>query len=466
MKIQFDGATNTVTGSKHLIITPSGKAILLDCGLYQGHGADIESRNRFFNFDPSTIDVLILSHAHIDHSGNIPLLVKNGFKGKIYCTAATFDICEILLSDSAHIHENDIIYINKKRIKKDLDVLEPLYTVKDAETCLKQFETINYNVWFDIFSDFKFMFSDAGHILGSAVTNILIMENGIEKSICYTGDVGRSSDLLLKSPAIFPAPNYLITESTYGDRNHVSSDHSGKKLCSVIRKTCIEQKGKLLIPSFSLGRTQEIVYSLNNLKNNNLLPDIKIFVDSPLSENATRIMREYKSELNSNVQELLKTDEDPFGFENLHYVQSVEESMKINNIGEPCIIISASGMLDAGRIKHHLKNNIHDKNSTVLFVGYCTPESLGGKLRSGAKKVKIFGEEYKVNINVEIMDEYSGHADQHELIQFLQYAKSNKLNKIFLVHGEDEAKLIFKKKLEEDGFQNIIIPKQGETFEV
>lgn len=466
MKISFDGATNTVTGSKHIITTPGGKRIMLDCGLFQGRGKDTDSRNRNFNFDPAQIDAVLLSHAHIDHSGNLPLLVKKGFKGKIYCTPATFDLTEILLNDSAHIHENDIIYLNKKRIRNGLPLLDPLYTVEDAERCLENFNRIEYNTWVNLGKDFKFMFTDAGHILGSAVTNIVFTENGLEKSLTYTGDVGRPVDLLIKPPAPFPAPDYLITEATYGDRVHPSVVHSAENLLSIIRKTCIEQKGKLLIPSFSLGRTQEIVYALNNLENENKLPKIKVYVDSPLSINATRIMRNYRHALNENVQEVLKHDEDPFGFNNLIYIQTVEESIKINEVEGPCIIISASGMLDAGRIKHHLKNNIHDQNSTLLIVGYCTPESLGGKLRTGAKFVKIFGEEYAVKIGVEILDEYSGHAGQDELLKFLQYAKSPKLKNVFIVHGEDEPKSIFKEILEKDGFSNVIIPKQGEDFEL
>ena len=466
MKITFDGATNTVTGSKHMLTSPGGMQILLDCGLFQGRGKDTDARNRVFNFDAAQIDAVILSHAHIDHSGNIPLLVKRGFKGKIYCTPATLDLTQILLNDSAHIHENDVVYMNKKRIKNDLPLLEPLYSSEDAENCLKNFKTLEYNTWLSLSNDFKFMFTDAGHILGSAVTTIVMNENGVEKSITYTGDVGRPTDLLIKSPESFPAPDYLITEATYGDRVHGSMKHTAENLLAVIHKTCVEQKGKLLIPSFSLGRTQEIVYALNNLENENKLPKIKVFVDSPLSINATRIMRNYRHGLNDNVQEVLKHDEDPFGFNNLIYVQTVQESMKINEIEGPCIIISASGMLDAGRIKHHLKNNIHDKNSTLLIVGYCTPESLGGKLRTGAKFVKIFGEEYAVKIGVEILDEYSGHAGQDELLQFLQYAKTPKLKKVFIVHGEEDSKSIFKVVLEKDGFTNVIIPKQGEEFEL
>ena len=466
MKICFDGATNTVTGSKHIIVTDSGKRILLDCGLFQGRGSDVESRNRNFNFIPSEINALLLSHAHIDHSGNIPLLVKQGYSGKIYCTPATAQICAILLRDSAHIHEGDIIYINKKRIKKNLPPLEPLYTVADAEKCLRQFEPIEYEKWNKLFDDCRFMFTDAGHILGSATVNLILKKKEEEISICFTGDVGRENNSLLKPPAKFPAPNYLITESTYGDRNHATENSNQRSLIDIINQTCVINKGKLLIPAFSLGRTQELIFALNNLKNAKALPDIKVYVDSPLSTNATNIMREYKYDLNENVRQVMLHDDDPFGFNNLSYVQDVKDSKKLNDTDEPCIIISASGMLDAGRIKHHLKNNIGDKKSTLLIVGYCTPESLGGKLKSKAKKVKIFGEEYKVNINVEILEEYSGHAGQDELLRFLNGANTNKLKKVFLVHGEDKVKITFREKLFQAGFVTIEIPKQGQEFEI
>jgi metallo-beta-lactamase family protein len=467
MKISFDGATNTVTGSKHILTTPGNKRILLDCGLFQGKGIDSDERNRVFNFDPKSIDVVLLSHAHIDHSGNIPLLVKKGFSGKIYCTPATYVVSEILLRDSAHIHENDVVYVNKKRAKKNLPLIEPLYTEEDVEKCLVLFETCKYDEWQQIYHDTKFMFSDAGHILGSAAVNIVCDDNGHEKSVCYTGDVGRPNNLLITPPAVFPAPDYLITESTYGDKVHEIDESGDHGILGVIKKTCIDQNGIVLIPAFSVGRTQEIIYSLNNFKNNNQLPaGLKVFVDSPLSMRATRIMYEFRHSLNKEVQEVLRTDKDPFGFKNLFYIQSVQESMELNSIKEPCVIISASGMLDAGRIKHHLKNHINDKNSTLLIVGYCVPESLGGRLSAGEKKVKIFGDEYTVKLNVVVLDEYSGHAGQDELINFLQPAKTKKLKHVFLVHGEDEVKMIFKEKLELDGFSNIIIPSQGQEFEL
>lgn len=466
MKITFAGATDTVTGSKHIITTEDGQNILLDCGLYQGRSTDTDFRNRNFSFDPASIDVVILSHAHIDHSGNLPLLVKKGFTGKIFCTPGTFDLCVILLKDSAHIHANDVFYLNKKRKKNGQEPLEPLYEPEDVDQCLSQFETIKYDQWFSPVKHFKFMFSDAGHILGSAVVNMELNEKKGLRKLCFSGDIGRKNNLLLTPFKKYQETDYLICESTYGDRNHEDVKEPSERLLEIIKRTCVTNGGKLLIPAFSLGRTQEIIFTLNNLKNKNLLPDIPVFVDSPLSTNATDILRKHKSSLNEGVKEVLKTDNDPFGFNNLTYIQEVEDSIRLNELKEPCIIISASGMLEAGRIKHHLKNNIHDKNSCLLIVGYCAAETLGGRLKSGAKKVKIFGEEYPVKIRVETIEDYSGHAGRDELIDFVKMNPVEKTKGIFLVHGEDESKIAFKALLEYIGYTKVIIPKNMQEFQL
>ena len=465
MKLKFIGATETVTGSKHLVITEKGFTILLDCGLYQGMGKETDSLNRNLDLVPSEIDVVVLSHAHIDHSGNLPLLVKNGFLGSIYCTPPTLEVVEVLLYDSAKIHEGDIKYVNKKREQRGEEPLIPLYTTKDVDRCLKHFKTVSYHADFVLNEDAILNFTDAGHILGSAVVNLKIKDKADKIiKLTFSGDVGKYDDLLLKNPEIFPQADYIICESTYGDRLHEVDVDAELHLLNVVRNTCVEKKGKLIIPAFSLGRTQEIVFILDKLKNKGLLPNIKVYVDSPLSTNVTDIMRENVSCFNEKLQEYIKTDSDPFGFSNLKYIREKEESMALNTSKEPCIIISASGMMDAGRIKHHLRNNISDSKNTILVVGYCTPNSLGGRIREGQKKVRIFGEEYDVNADVEVIDSYSAHADYGELIRFLSCQDKTKVKKIFLIHGDIEAKLSFKEKLYVEGYKDVIIPNKRESF--
>ncbi|MFN7294879.1 MAG: MBL fold metallo-hydrolase, partial [Bacteroidota bacterium] len=411
MILSIKGAAKNVTGSKHLITTNKGKKILLDCGLYQNSAKDNEELNRHFGFNPADIDAVILSHAHIDHSGNLPLLVKQGFTGKIYATPATRDLCEIMLLDSAHIHESDIVFINKRRLKAGKSPLKPLYTVKDAGKCMKHFYPIPYNNEFIINEEVSFNFTDAGHILGSAVINLSLQEDNKTIKLCYTGDIGRPNDLIIKAPEHFPQADYIICESTYGNRLHDDAALAGEKLLQIVRDTCITRKGKLLIPAFSLGRTQEIVYTLDCLKTQGLLPPVKVFVDSPLSMNATEIMRKYSDSFNDTIKHYMEKDDDPFGFNNLVYVQDAEESKALNDYKEPCIIISASGMMEAGRIKHHLHNNIGKENCTLLIVGFVPPNSLGHRLLRGDKQVKIFGEVHDVKINIAAINSYSAHAD-------------------------------------------------------
>lgn len=464
MQIQFFGATETVTGSKHLLTTTKGVKILLDCGLYQGLGKETGDLNIKFGFDPAEIDTVILSHAHIDHSGNLPLLVKQGFLGSIYCTPATLDICEVLLLDSAHIQENDIMYVNKRRAKEGLPLLKPSYTVKDVEKCLRHFKTIPYNSEFQINDEASVTLTNAGHILGSAVVNLKLTEGSKTTTLTFTGDVGRYSDLLMHDPQPFPQADYLICESTYGNKLHEKVDDAQVRLLNCVKHTCIEKKGKLIIPAFSLGRTQEIVYALDKMKDAGLIPKIKVFVDSPLSTSATNIMRKYSGSLNASVVEHMKTDSDPFGFEGLSYITDKNESMQLNESNEPCIIISASGMMDAGRVKHHLKHTLPYQKNTLLIVGYCPPYSLGGKLLAGQKMVKIFGKEIPVNADVEVISSYSAHADYEELLTFLGCQQKEKIKTLFLVHGEDDSKIGFKKTLMENGFPLVIIPRKTEAF--
>ena len=466
MKIQFFGAARTVTGSKHLITTASGKKILLDCGFFQGKGSETDGLNRNFLFDPASIDYLILSHAHIDHSGNIPNLVKQGFKGPVICTPATNDLCHVMLLDSAHIQEHDTIYLNKRRAEKGKVPLTPIYETKDAEKCLLQFTNVKYDTKYTVCEGVTLLFTDSGHILGAAAVNLEIIENGISKKLFFSGDIGRYNDRILKDPAAFPQADYIITESTYGDRLHADSNFSEKQLFDVVFDTCVTKKGKVIIPAFSLGRTQEIVYSLNQMSNKKMLPLIKVYVDSPLSVNATEIMRNHPECFNEDIVNSLKKDADPFGFNNLIYIRDVAESIKLNALKEPCIIISASGMAEAGRIKHHLANNISNPDNTILIVGYAEPHSIAGRLRAGNKTIKIFGIEHEVKANVVILDSYSAHGDYNEMIKYLSCQDKKKVKHLFLVHGDYEVQKHYMEKLIAIGFSNITIPDRGELFEI
>lgn len=458
MKITFYGAARTVTGSKHLITTGDGIQILLDCGLFQGLGSETDGLNRNFKFDPSGVHHLILSHAHVDHSGNIPTLIKKGFRGKIYCTPATFELCKIMLLDSAHIQENDVRYLNKRRIARGQEGIEPLYTVKDAEKSFHHFEIVGLNKTKKLEEGIEFMFTDAGHILGSAAVNLSIKDKGVTNRIFFSGDIGRYNNQILTSPQQFPQADYLICESTYGDRLHDDTINAGDKLYKVVHDTCIVNKGKVIIPAFSLGRTQEVVYALDAMTTKGILPKINVYVDSPLSTSATNIMRNNKHQFNEQIKKYMETDPDPFCFSSLTYITDVKESKKLNSLQEPCIIISASGMAEAGRIKHHIANNINNETNTILFVGYCSPDSLGGKLIAGEREVRIFGEYYPVKSKIEYISSYSAHADYIEMLKYLSCQDPHYIKKTFLVHGDYEAQLSFKEKLEQKKFRNIIIP--------
>lgn len=466
MEIKFLGAARNVTGSKHLVTTLSGKKILLDCGFFQNRGSDNDRLNRNFDFNPAEIDYLILSHAHIDHSGNVPNLVKQGFKGIIFTTAATVDLCEVMLTDSAFIQEGDTKYLNKRRKRKGQELLEPIYTVKDVTEALKHFKRIAVNKMFAIDDEVSFLFTDAGHILGSVSVHLYVKENSATKQLTFSGDIGRYNDLILKSPQTFPQADLIVCESTYGDRLHEQHEDARQKLLKVVIETCVEKKGKLIIPAFSLGRTQEIIYTLDRFKTENKLPSIKVFVDSPLAIDATNIMRKHSEFFNDDVIDYMHVDPDPFGFSNLTYVRKAEDSKKLNDMHEPCIIISASGMIEAGRIKHHVKNNVINANNTILIVGYCSPGSIGGKLRDGAKKIRIFGDEYDVKARVEVISSFSAHADYEEMIQYLSCQDKKKVKKLFLVHGEYPVQQVFRQTLLKTGFTDIEIPEQGEVFTV
>ena len=466
MNIQFLGAARQVTGSKHLITTNKGKKLLLDCGIYQGKGLDTDSMNRDLGFDPKEIDHIILSHAHIDHSGMIPHLYKEGFDGSVVCTSATRDLCSIMLADSGHIQEYDTIYFNKKRAKKGLPPVDPLYTRIDAVECMKLFIGVPYDRKFYIDPEIMVRFSNTGHMLGSGVVNLEIRENGSTTRIAYTGDIGRPSNRILRSPEAFPQTDILITESTYGDRLHKVYQEAEEELLEIVKETCVEKGGKLIIPSFSVGRTQEIVYSLNNFYNADKLPKVDVYVDSPLSVNATNVFRLHPECFNQDILKVMETDPDPFGFNTLNYIQSAEKSKSLNSINKPCIIISASGMAEAGRIKHHLANNIANAKNTILFVGYCAPSTLGARIQSGIKEVSIHGNSYPINAEIKRIESYSGHGDYQEMQSFLKCQDPKKLAHTFLVHGDYEAQQFYQGILEKDGFEQIGIPEQGYTIDI
>lgn len=464
MKITFHGAAGQVTGSKHLIELKNGKKILLDCGFFQGRGSESHRMNRSFPFGPSDIDYLVLSHAHIDHSGNIPGLVKHGFKGKIICTPATRDLAEIMLLDSAFIQEQDVKYINKRRLREGQEPFEPLYSKEDAEKCIEYFETVPYDETFQIDEDVQVLFTDAGHILGSAAVNLTIKEGNQTKRICFTGDIGRYINKILRRPQPFPQANTIICESTYGDRLHETVDMANETLMNAVMETCVIKKGKLIIPAFSIGKTQELVYTLNKLDFKGKLPKIKVFVDSPLAVNATDIFKTHTDCFSDTVKEFMKQDPDPFGFNGLEYVRDVTSSKAINDLKEPCIIISASGMADAGRIKHHLINNIGDQRNSILFIGYCEPSSLGGRILRGDKIVSIFKQEFHVKADIYRIDFFSAHADYNEILQFLSCQEPQQVENFFLVHGDKDALNQMQERLYDKGFHNIVIPTLGQGF--
>ena len=467
MKIQFLGAAREVTGSKHLITTDDGKKILLDCGMYQGKGMETDSMNRNLGFDPETINYLILSHAHIDHSGLIPYMYKNGFRGSIITTSATRDLCSIMLPDSGHIQELDVKWFNKKRMRQGLPTVTPIYSVEDAEKALGLFISVEYNRRFYINDQINVKFTNSGHMLGSAVVNLEITENGQKKRIAFTGDIGRSHNKLLQTPAVFPQCDYLITESTYGNRLHPAEKEMADDFLKIVYETCVNKRGKLIIPSFSVGRTQEIVFLLNNFYNEGKLPKIEVFVDSPLSVNATDIFRMHTDCMNESVKSVLKYDEDPFGFNSLKYIKNVDESKALNDYNRPCIIISSSGMAEAGRIKHHIANNIANAANTILIVGYCSPTSLGARLQQpGLNEISILGEIRPVNADVKRIEAFSGHGDYSEMINFLNCQDQEEVRNVFLVHGEYESQLFYKEQLEIEGFRGIEIPELGQEFEL
>ncbi len=462
MKIQFYGAAKEVTGSKHLISLKNGKQLLLDCGMFQGRGSESALKNRNLGFDAKAVDYLFLSHAHIDHSGLIPYLVKSGFKGKIFTTKATYDLCRIMLTDSAHIQQSDAEYINRKREAEGKRLIEPLYSIEDVNKCWELFKTFNYKEEYQVDEDIIVNFTDAGHILGSAIINLKIKEGNKTHHLAFTGDVGRYINKILRQPQPFPQASTIICESTYGDRLHESIKEAKEKLKEIVENCCRINRGKLIIPAFSIGKTQEMVFMLNKLGINKEGSKIKVFVDSPLAISATEIMKDHFECFGEATKKFMQKGADPFGFDHLYYVRDAEDSKMINELEEPCIIISASGMADAGRIKHHLANGLGDEKNTVLIIGYSEPSSLSGRLLRGDKIVSIYGIPTQVNAKIESIDFFSAHADYQELIRFLSCQDKQVVENLFLVHGNIDALENFANELNSNDFYNITVaePKQ------
>ena len=462
MEIQFIGAAQTVTGSQHLI-TVNGKKILLDTGLFQGRRKDTYEKNRNFKFDPKEIDALILSHAHIDHSGNIPHLVKDGFEGPIYATSATKDLCKIMLEDSAYLQQRDIEWLKKKKKKHIPD--EPLYSIEDVEETIQKFVPVEYNTATEIFPGVVSYFQDAGHILGSAGILLEIEEEGNKKiRFGFSGDIGRPDSPIIRNTDVLRDLDVLIMESTYGNRLHSQSDEVEEEVAKTVREV-YNRRGKIIIPSFAVGRTQLLVYVLHKLFDQNRIPEIPIYVDSPLALKATEVFKDHPECFDRETERVfLESGDDPFGFGRLKYITTVDESKELNELHEPMIIISASGMAEGGRVLHHLANNISNPNNLILFVGYAAEHTLARRIMDGMDKVKILGEEYVVKSEVKTMDYFSAHADQKELLDYLKLNDKNRLKNIFLVHGEEEQALPFREKLLQKGFKNAYFPVSGEKF--
>jgi metallo-beta-lactamase family protein len=469
MEITFHGAVRTVTGSQHLVEV-NGLKILLDCGLYQGSRKESYSRNQNLPFNAAEVDILVLSHAHIDHSGNIPNLVKSGFTGDIVCTYATRDLCAIMLRDSAKIQQYDIEYVNKKRERQSLPPLEPIYTITDAVESLKNFIGIGYERPYKLGPNINLTFYDAGHILGSAIVvlDIVDQEAGRDVRLVFSGDVGRPNRPILRDPVFLDRADVLLIESTYGNRYHEHVEEATDKLEKIVNKTC-QRGGKLIVPAFAVGRTQELVYRLHQLvESRDISPHLPIYVDSPLAIDATGIYRLHPEAYDEETHEFLAHDHhgDPFGFEMMRYTRSTSESKELNFLREPAVIISASGMAEAGRILHHLKNNVEDPRNTILIVGWQAPSTLGRRIVEKQPKIRIFGEEFQLRAEVATINGLSAHADRGELLDWTGHLEKRPSH-TFIVHGEEEASLSFAEALrQEQSFAEVVVPQLGQKFKV
>jgi metallo-beta-lactamase family protein len=465
MKIQFDGAAQTVTGSQHLLEV-NGKKLLLDCGLFQGHRQEYYDRNQNFFYDPKSIDAVVLSHAHIDHSGNLPNLVKSGFSGPIYSTPPTASLGQIMLRDSAHIQEEDSVYANKKNSRRGEPPVEPLYTTEDAIEACEHYYPVKYDETFSPVPGVSVKFVNAGHILGSAAIVLDIQENGNHKKLWFSGDIGRMDMPILPEPVLPDADvDYLLMECTYGDKPHESIETAYEEFREVIMKT-VKRGGKIIIPAFAVGRTQDIVYFLNRMTTNGDVRDLPVYVDSPLAVEASRIFLDFPEYFDQEARELMKINKHPaLDFKGLTYVSSVEESKRLNDIRKPMVIISASGMAETGRILHHLRNNIENPANTILIVGWQAPYTLGRRLADREDRVRIFGQLFERRAEVETIGGLSAHGGQHMLLNYARQVKDH-AKKIFLVHGEPEVAAVFQQKLAEEGIGQVEFPTYRETVEI
>lgn len=459
MQIQFCGAAQSVTGSRHLL-TINGRRLLLDCGLFQGHRSESITRNQTFPFRPDSVDAMILSHAHIDHSGNIPSLVKQGFQNGIHCTAPTLDLCSVMLQDSAFIQERDAEFLNKKLARKKQPRIEPLYTVADAQTSMPLFIGRHYNRPFDVMENVRATFLNAGHMLGSAMLLLEIKEGNRTLRVGFTGDLGRKNLPIIEDPDQLDRLDYLICESTYGNRRHDPVKEIENDLVRVIHDAA-DKRGKIIVPAFSVERTQEIVYHLNKLYESRKVPALPVFVDSPLAVNVTDVFKKHPTYWDEEASCLLENGDNPFVFHGLHYISRVEESKRLNDLDEPCIIIAASGMCEAGRILHHLANNIENPRTTVLIVGFMAEHTLGRRLVDKAEKVKILGDEYTVRASIVKINSFSGHADQEDLMNFVK--RAGHVKGVFLVHGELPQSTPFAERIHEHGVKNVLIPELNQS---
>jgi metallo-beta-lactamase family protein len=465
MKIRFCGGAQNVTGSQFLL-SVNGKNILLECGLYQGRRQDTYDRNQTFLYGPKTVDALVLSHAHVDHCGNIPNLVKHGYDKSIFATPATVDLCKIVLRDSGHLQEKDIEWVNKIRSRHHQPPMVPIYTMADAEAAMDQFVAIDYERTFTIAPGVEVTLRDAGHILGSANVLMEINENGRRLRFGFYGDVGRQNVPVLRDPNLLTDLDALIVESTYGNRVHDPHENIEEELADLIRSTA-SNGGKLIIPAFAVGRTQHLVYILHKLYNENRIPDIPIYVDGPMACAATNVFRKHQECYDRETDRIfLRAGEDPFSFARLTYVESSEESKRLNGLNFPHVIISPSGMAEGGRVLHHLRNNIENHRVLVLFVGYAARDTLARKIMDGEKTVRIFGEEHKVKCKVQILDAFSAHADRRDLLQYISIIPPERLHNIFLVHGEPDQAVPLVDALRSKGYPQVNYPALGETVTI
>jgi metallo-beta-lactamase family protein len=464
MKLNFHGANRTTTGSRHLLEV-AGRRILIECGMYQGRRDESIARNSRLPFDCAGIDAMLLSHAHIDHSGVIPVLCQSGFRGPIYCTDATAGLCQIMLMDSAHIQEQDAAFVTKKNAQKGLPPVVPLYTQADAAAALEHFRPVVYNQPVPILGGVTATWLDAGHILGSAMIVLDLVENGRKVRLAFSGDLGRGHNDILRDPDHPRDADYLLVESTYGNRVHEPLTDVNERVCTIINRA-VERHGKIVIPSFAVGRTQQLLYTMFQLITTHCIPVLPIYVDSPLSLQATEVTRRHPECFNKKFYDVMMNRDNPFSTHNLTYVSSVDESKALNDLTKPCIILSASGMAEAGRIQHHIKNNIEDERNTILIVGWCAPHTLGSHLASGHKEVNIFGEPYQVRAHIETINAFSGHADKNELRAWAEEV-TGPLRGIYVVHGDDEPANVFAGTLRElHPKADVRVPALGDSAEL